>query len=345
LNIPDLFDRLDVDNKGVLDDGKVVQSLALFCDDTNRNFDSRQLSKMIDDCSFEDGNFDRREFSVFLIQYSEQFGIPIAELLGALQLQMKDENKSEAWSLWSKGRFRIFGGSEQKIDAFKFWSSLRSHSAKEASVDDDSDNHETTAGGRQRNRWSHLFMPNNRAASSVIMPDDTMNSEEDEQDRIREIESAWLLLPDLFMIWDVDSSGYLDAAEMYAGIENYCEAKGHTFDSRSISEIFTEADLNGHSQLDAREFSVFLTLCCQRIEEIRLNDLAIFMREQLLEILLDTDDGSLEDGSDQDSSKLIGSFMRKLTRRGKQEEVNHGVLSSVSQQLSIKSKQLFALDR
>lgn len=147
------------------------------------------------------------------------------------------------------------------------------------------------------------------------------------------------------MIWDVDSSGHLDAAEIYAGIENYCEAKGHTFDSRSISDIFAEADLNGHFQLDSREFSVFLTLCCQRIEEIRLNDLAVFMKEQLLEIFLTADDDSLDDGSDHDLSKLVGSFMRKLSRRGNKEEVNHGILSSRSQQLSIKSKHLYALDR
>jgi hypothetical protein len=116
------------------------------------------------------------------------------------------------------------------------------------------------------------------------------------------------------MIWDVESSGYLDTTEIYAGIERYCEAKGLTFDSRSIGEIFAEADLNGHSQLDAQEFSVFLTLCCQRIEEIQLNDLAIFMKEQLLEILLESDDGSLKDGSDHNLSKLIGSFMTKLNR-------------------------------
>lgn len=119
----------------------------------------------------------------------------------------------------------------------------------------------------------------------IIFEHDSELSVDEKIDRIvqekdRRVAEAWTMMPRLFDIWDSDSSGALDKNEVFLGVEQYCEARELSFDSRVISRLWCEVDDNGDQVLDRHEFAVFLARYCEGIG-IALDDLAFVVMEQL----------------------------------------------------------------
>ena len=98
--------------------------------------------------------------------------------------------------------------------------------------------------------------------------------------QIRNIGHASLIRCFAHVFLDADSSGALDKNEVFLGVEQYCEARELSFDSRVISRLWGEVDDNGDQILDRHEFAVFLARYCEGIG-IALDDLAFVVMEQL----------------------------------------------------------------
>jgi hypothetical protein len=102
------------------------------------------------------------------------------------------------------------------------------------------------------------------------------------------------------------------------GVEQYCEARGLSFDSRVISRLWKEVDDNGDGVLDRQEFSVFLSRYCEAIG-IALDDLAFVVLEQLTGQRISYHDTSPFDDEDippaKSWSKVFSSTRRRQAKR------------------------------
>ena len=141
----------------------------------------------------------------------------------------------------------------------------------------------------------------------------------------RRRDEAWTMMPRLFDIWgklygfeyitfgqhshpfspDADSSGTLDKNEVFMGVEQYCEARELSFDSRVICCLWSEVDDNGDQVLDRREFAVFLARYCEWIG-IALDDLAFVVFEQLAGV------APMQDASTSDHEGKPGALFHRF---------------------------------
>eukprot|EP00545_Synedropsis_sp_CCMP1620_P014154 CAMPEP_0119014762 /NCGR_PEP_ID=MMETSP1176-20130426/10375_1 /TAXON_ID=265551 /ORGANISM="Synedropsis recta cf, Strain CCMP1620" /LENGTH=325 /DNA_ID=CAMNT_0006968001 /DNA_START=30 /DNA_END=1007 /DNA_ORIENTATION=- len=100
------------------------------------------------------------------------------------------------------------------------------------------------------------------------------------EDKDRRAMEAWTMMPRLFDIWDADASGTLDKNEVFLGVDQYCEAREIVFDSRVITQLWSQVDDNGDGVLDRHEFAVFLARYCEAVG-VGLDDMAFVVLEQL----------------------------------------------------------------
>jgi hypothetical protein len=113
---------------------------------------------------------------------------------------------------------------------------------------------------------------------------------------------------------DSDGSGELDKHEVFMGVEQYCEARGLSFDSRVISRLWKEVDDNGDGVLDRQEFSIFLSRYCEAIG-IALDDLAFVVLEQLTGQRMVCQDTSPFDDEDLPPAKPWGKIFSSHTTK------------------------------
>lgn len=108
----------------------------------------------------------------------------------------------------------------------------------------------------------------------------------EQEQEARKLEEAWIMMPRLFDIWDVDASGELDRNELLTGVEKFCDAAGLDFDSRRVVSILSEVDDNSDCVLDRREFSIFLARFAESVN-VPLDDFAFAVAEQLADIAME----------------------------------------------------------
>ena len=88
--------------------------------------------------------------------------------------------------------------------------------------------------------------------------------------------NGWMMMNVIFDIWDFDGNHAIDRQELFAGLGRFCKAKGIPLRYNVIDSLFDEVNDNQDSELDQREFSVFLSRYAEA-SAISLNDLAFFM--------------------------------------------------------------------
>ena len=131
---------------------------------------------------------------------------------------------------------------------------------------------------------------------------------------------------------DSDSSGYLDQPEVFLGVEQYCEARGLSFDSRVISQLWRQVDDNVDGVLDRHEFAVFLARYCDAIG-VPLDDLAFVVLEQLTGM-------QKKEGSDpvanEERSLYPWEKLKALARKEPKKRKSWAELIMLSEQVSTK---------
>jgi hypothetical protein len=91
--------------------------------------------------------------------------------------------------------------------------------------------------------------------------------------------NGWMMMLVIFDIWDFDGNHAIDRQELFAGLGRFCKVKGIPLRYNVIDSIYDEVNDNEDSELDQREFSVFLSKYAEA-SGISLNDLAFFMVQQ-----------------------------------------------------------------
>lgn len=132
---------------------------------------------------------------------------------------------------------------------------------------------------------------------------------------------------------DSDSSGYLDQPEVFLGVEQYCEARGLSFDSRVISQLWRQVDDNVDGVLDRHEFAVFLARYCDAIG-VPLDDLAFVVLEQLAGV--EKKEGS-DHVADDERPLYPWEKLKALTRKEPERRKSWAELIMLSEQVGTKA--------
>lgn len=114
---------------------------------------------------------------------------------------------------------------------------------------------------------------------------------------------------------DADASGTLDKNEVFLGVDQYCEAREVVFDSRVITQLWSQVDDNGDGVLDRHEFAVFLARYCEAVG-VGLDDMAFVVLEQLAGVAM-TDDSQKSEPEEPDTpwSRIAALTKKKPKQR------------------------------
>jgi hypothetical protein len=108
----------------------------------------------------------------------------------------------------------------------------------------------------------------------------------------------------------------VDKNEVFLGVDQYCEAREIVFDSRVITQLWSQVDDNGDGVLDRHEFAVFLARYCEAVG-VGLDDMAFVVLEQLAGVAM-VDDSQDELYTEEPLSawaKLVSLAKKKPRKR------------------------------
>jgi chemotaxis protein histidine kinase CheA len=106
----------------------------------------------------------------------------------------------------------------------------------------------------------------------------------------------------------------LDKNEVFLGVDQYCEAREIVFDSRVITQLWSQVDDNGDGVLDRHEFAVFLARYCESVG-VGLDDMAFVVLEQLAGVAMDDSQHELIPEEPTSAWAKLTSLTRKKPRK------------------------------